>query len=309
MKAFRIRVPASTANLGPGFDCLGVAVQLYLRMEVTEAPRFEMVLHGEGADSLPTDASNLIARALATGLAIANGKPERGATPTVLPAVRLSVHNDVPLARGLGSSSAAIVAGLAAGMHLGGAPPDRERLCAAATKLEGHPDNVVPAIRGDLVVTGIEEGEVVSIPLHWPDALRFVTVIPELAIKTKDARRALPDRVSFEDARTNGARLACLLAALQTQRFEHLRHALDDRLHQPYRLPLAHGLSEALAALAAHHDSLGAYLSGSGPTLIALTTKDVPSLGQTGVTAFQAAGVSARALTLAVDRTGVALED
>jgi homoserine kinase len=228
--------------------------------------------------------------------------------------VRLEIDNHIPLARGLGSSSAAIVGGLATGLLLSkrerGArselsAEERSVILSEATRIEGHPDNVAPAALGDLVICGVERGVVITIPQSWPERLELVAVIPELAVRTEAARRALPAMIPHADAVANGARLARLLGSLQTERLEHLSSALRDRLHQPYRLPLATGLSDVLSALEQETHSLGAYLSGSGPTIIALCTSGSKDLGEAGVRAFAHHGVAAAYRVLHVDRAGV----
>jgi homoserine kinase len=226
------------------------------------------------------------------------------------------VDNEIPLARGLGSSSAAIVAGLCTGLlwqrlQHGGSPAlgaaDRDRLAAAAMEIEGHPDNVAPAVLGDLVICGTDGGRLITIGERWPERLAFVAVIPDLRVRTADARQALPESIPHADAVANGGRLARLLGCLRSERFEHLRGALQDALHQPYRLPLARGAEEALSALASAPGSVGAYLSGSGPTLMALCLDRPDLVGRAGVRAFADRGIQAHARTLAVDRTGATL--
>ena len=316
--SFTVRVPATSANLGPGFDCLGVALDLYLTIECSPSGSFSMELRGEGSERLAKDGRNLLARCVASGFALAF-RPDSPTTtanakhPT-LPSVKLEIDNQIPLARGLGSSSAAIVGGLATGVLLArrergdrselGAD-ERNLILSEATRIEGHPDNVAPAALGDLVICGVERGTVITIQQSWPEALALVAVIPELAVRTEAARRALPATIPHADAVVNGARLARLLGSLQTGRFEHLASALQDRLHQPYRLPLANGLSEVLSALENEAHSLGAYLSGSGPTIIALCTTGSTEVGEAGVREFAKHGVAAIYRALHVDRAGV----
>jgi homoserine kinase len=298
VKRQRVRVPGSTSNLGPGFDCLGVAVDLYLTVECQPADRFVLELAGEGADRLPTDASNLLVQALLAGAGL-----ERP------PQVAIASHNDIPLARGLGSSSAAIIAGLALGHLLAGLPLqalDRQRLLGEALRFEGHPDNLAPGILGDLVVSSIENDKVLALKSRWPEDLRLVAVIPALEISTAAARAALPHQIAFEDAVVNTGRLARLMASIQSGRYDYLAGCLEDRLHEPYRLPLATGLTEVLAGLRTHPGSLGAYLSGSGPTLMGLGREaDVEALGTAAVETFATLGVDAHHRVLTVDRNGL----
>lgn len=321
---FTVRVPATSANIGPGFDCLGVALDLYLSIDCSPAASFSMELQGEGSERLAKDGRNLLARCVATGRHAAepsqspDSPGSRGRKANAPPpSVRLVVRNQIPLARGLGSSSAAIVGGLAVGIILAKrergdsdllGSDERDLLVREATRIEGHPDNVAPAALGDLVISGVEKDAVITIVQHWPEGLEFVAVIPELSVRTDAARRTLPAHIRFADAVANGARLARLLGSLQSERFEHLQSALQDRLHQPYRLPLAPGLPEVLAILEREPHSLGAYLSGSGPTIMVLCTTGADSLGEAGVRAFSDCGVPARYRILHVDRRGVSLQ-
>lgn len=274
---------------------------MHLTLECRPAATFRMELAGEGADELPRGAENLIARALLRGM---------GDRTTDLPDVELRITNEIPLARGLGSSSAATVAGLAVGHLLAGqdAASFRSVLIREATAFEGHPDNVAPAILGDLVICGTEGDEVIALREHWPEELRFVAVIPDLRVETHRARAALPKTIPFADAVSNSARLARLLGALRASRFDLLRDALADRLHQPYRLPLATGLIETLGALRDHADARGAYLSGSGPTLMGLSDTNPAALGWAGTQAFLERGVRSTFRVLEVDRVGLVVD-
>ena len=296
---FRLQVPASSANLGPGFDCLGLALGLYLTIDCQPADRFRVELGGEGAGELPDDDSNLVVRALVAAL---------GADAP--PPVRLRLDNAIPLKRGLGSSAAAAVGGLAAGYVLAGARPDRlpaTELLRHALGFEGHLDNAAAALLRGLVVSGVEAGKPVTVRLPWPEELRLVAVIPELEIETAKARAALPATIDFDDAVVIVGRTARLLAGLQTGDYSGLRRAFADRLHQPYRLPLAPGLAEALQAMTDCPGSRGAWLSGSGPTLVAIGGDDVDSCGAAGRGVLEARGVRARSRVVAVDRRGASL--
>lgn len=299
---FVVRVPATSANVGPGFDCLGVALRLYLELRCEPATEFALDLQGEGSDFLPRDARNFLVRAVLQGGGF-----------TTPPAVRLTVANSIPLARGLGSSSAAAVAGLTAGALLRDARmPSSEAILGQSVALEGHPDNVAPAIFGDLVISGVaRDGSIPCLRESWPDRLVVVAVIPELRVRTDDARRALPASIPFGTAVANSARLARLLGALRAERFDLLRESLEDELHQPYRLPLGTGLAETLEALREHPEACGAYLSGSGPTLAGLTVGGPDAqraLGEEGVASMRAHGVASRWMALPIDRDGLRVD-
>lgn len=263
VRRVRVSVPASVANLGPGFDALGLALDLFNVVEVEPGGddlRVEIV--GEARDLARED--NLVLRAMEHGFALAG---------SALPPLRLRLTNRIPVGCGLGSSAAAIVAGLVAANALLGDPWPPEKLLALATELEGHPDNVAPALWGGLVVSCGGGDGVRWVRLEAPSELQAVLVIPELRVPTREARRVLPGSVPFQDAVFNVGRAALLVAALSSRRYDLLREAMRDRLHQPYRAPLVPGLEEALGA-AERAGALGAALSGAGPGLLAFVVGD-----------------------------------
>ncbi len=257
MKRVRVRVPATAANLGPGFDCLGMALAMWNEVLAEPAPEWEVMVRGEGEDLLPRDAANLVARAARLALTEAG---EVGL------ALRLTLANGIPLARGLGSSAAAAVGGLLAADALLGGPLGRERLLALAVELEGHGDNAAPALWGGLTVFSPRDGGGAVVRLDPPDSLRLGVVIPEVSVSTAAARAALPAAVAREDAVHNLQRACLLVAALAAGRLDLLGEALSDRLHQPYRAALVPGLAGALAVRVP--GLAGVCLSGSGPTLL-----------------------------------------
>ena len=237
-----VRVPASSANLGPGFDVMAAAVGLWLELEVVETGTFEVVTELD----VPTDRSTLLVRAF-----------ERLAPAD---AFRFVVRSEIPLSGGLGSSAAAVVAGLAAADHLFELDAD---LLALANELEGHPDNVGAALRGGFVIC--DGPDVHSLPA--PDELEAVLVVPAELVRTADARAALPDRVPIADAVANVASAATLTLGLATSDWDLISAGLRDRLHQPYRAHL-YPRSAALLSTAASLGALGATISGAGPTVL-----------------------------------------
>jgi homoserine kinase len=299
----RVWVPASTANLGAGFDALGLALGLYNEIEVEQGgdgDGLRLVIEGEGADRLQAlGAQNLVARAVAGTLA------QFGVPPTN---IRVHMINRIPLSRGLGSSSAAVVGGVAAAATLAGVSLAPEELLDLALPLEGHPDNIAPALLGGLTVATLVEGKVRCVKLPVPDTLQAIAVIPDFRLSTVKARQALPPTVPRRDAVFNVGRVALFLAALQAGRLDLLREAVKDRLHEPYRAPLVPGMPEVLAE-GERAGALACFLSGAGPTLLALVAGDSGDVGQRMVRCWhEQAGVTARAQALAIDRKGVRIE-
>lgn len=296
-----VTVPATTSNLGPGFDCLGLALDL--RNELTlelldERGPATVEIEGEGAKTLPRDQKNMLVKAA------------RLILPKTLPGrlVFKSV-NRIPLARGLGSSAAAAVAGLWAGAHLFGTlRRSEDELEALAVSLEGHPDNVAPCVHGGLTASLTEKGRSRANRLNIHPSLSAVVCIPAFELATKKARAALPKRVPLADAVYNSSRAILLARALETGRTGHLADLMDDRLHQPYRAKLVPGLREALAA-AVKAGAAGAALSGSGPTVFAFVEGGAgPRAGRAMARAFAAKRVKSAWRTLEIDHQGVRIE-
>ncbi len=256
-----IQVPATTANLGPGFDCLGMALDLWNTITMEVAEDAEITINGEGAADLPTSHDNLVYRA-AVHLFHCVGEE--------VPHLSISCHNRIPLKRGLGSSAAAIVGGLMAANVLCEHPFTTQQLLKEAVHLEVHPDNVAAALMGGLQVVVRDEEESYTVGVSLPQDMSVVLLIPQVTVPTKKARRILPRRVSREDAVYNLSRVALLVNALSGGRVEDLRLATQDRLHQPYRERLFPAMPLLFCA-ALDAGALGVFLSGSGPTILALT--------------------------------------
>jgi homoserine kinase len=260
-----VEIPATSANLGAGYDCLAVALEIVDRIEVECLARpgagVEIAVEGEGAGELPEDRSNAFVVALERGLAEVrgDGAGELG--------WRIQMRNRIPLARGLGSSAAATVGGLLAGAALAGESLGVERALALATELEGHPDNAAAALLGGFTVAAHGDPPT-AIRFDIPRDLRTVLFIPDLRLTTREMREALPEHVPLVDAVANLQRVALGVAALATGSAEGLRHLTVDRLHEPYRAVVFPQLP-ALVAAARDAGALGACLSGAGSTVIA----------------------------------------
>jgi homoserine kinase len=290
----QVRVPATTANLGCGFDILGLALQLYnsFTLTLTPEPGWRVIL--PSGVNLPTHDGNLVCRA-------ARRLFERvGFTPVGL---QLSLAIDIPLARGLGSSATAIVGGLVAANHLTGATLDQDTLLAMAVELEGHPDNVTPALVGGLTLSYTADALHHYLRLPFPQELAVIVAIPDFELSTAYARSVLPAQVSHADAVFNCSRTALFVYALQNRRYDLLAIAMDDRLHQPYRAPLVPGMAEALAAAYAA-GALGVALSGAGPALVAIAQAAQDAIAIALQETFQRHSISCQTHILHADTAG-----
>lgn len=299
-----IIVPASTSNLGASFDACGLALSLYLRVEVEEkSGGFEVVPSGEGADRVPRDGTNLIAR-VARSVAELRGRKIEGA--------RLLVRNDIPLARGLGSSSAAIIAGISAYEALSGDRLREEELFGYALRFEDHGDNLAPSFRGGMVVACVVEGaahsrSLVTVRRAWPEEVKIVLCIPEFEMGTTQMRAVLPREVTLTDAVFNVQRAALLQALISERRFDLFNEALRDRLHQPHRVPHGPGLGEVLRLNDQTRDYpglLGVAMSGAGSTMIAFATENFSQIAGEMSYRLATAGIRSRTLEVEVDNRG-----
>lgn len=297
----KVKVPATSANLGPGFDCLGLSLSLYNHFTVAERSdgRSMTRADGEGVEALAGPGDNMVLRA-ARRLYAAAGRE--------FPGWDLEIAAAIPPARGLGSSASAVVGGLTAANALMGNPFSAEEILAHASAIEGHPDNVAPAFRGGLTVAFAGPDGVIARSLEaaaWPV---FVVAVPEFALATEMARNALPPVVSREDAVYNIARVTLLTTALAAGRLEWLAEALGDRLHEPYRRPLVPGMA-AVSAAALEAGAWGVTLSGAGPTLLGwCPPQKANQVAEAMVSAWNAEGVAAWARPVSVDRSGTRIE-
>ena len=298
-ESFTIRVPATTANLGSGFDCLGLALGLYNTIQVARAQALELIVEGEGAANLPRHAGNRVAQAMQRACE-AIGKP--------VPPLRLRMRNAIPLARGLGSSAAAAVGGILAANHWYGDPLSPADLLRLATDLEGHPDNVAPALLGGLCVVIVDEGRPLAVKIEWPPALRCIVFVPDAPLSTTKARAVLPATLTRADAVFNVGRAALWVAALTQTRYELLRLATQDRLHQPYRSKLIAGFDEVVAA-ALQAGARGAFLSGAGSSIAAVADRAHAQIAGAMRRAAQSAGLPGTVLVLDGERSGARIDD
>ena len=297
-RTIRVRVPGTSANCGPGFDAIGVACTIYNDLELTLKGEEGLVIEieGEGAANIPADERNIVLRAIRTILKRAHREDE-------VKGFHIRMTNHIPLSRGLGSSAAAIVAGLKAANALLGNRFSRRELLQMATNIEGHPDNVAPAIFGGFTISVVTRGRVECFSLMPRMPLKLVVAVPEFPLSTRLARSVLPEQVKMKDAVFNVSRAALLVAALTKGQPRFLRSAFADALHQPYREKLIPGMKDVFRA-ACRAGALGASLSGAGPCLIAYTLENEAAVGQAMVEAFQEHEIEAHALQLSLDAHG-----
>lgn len=310
-----VEVPASSANLGPGFDALAIALELRLRVSMrwVAAPQASgewppslarLLVTGEGADEIDRSPdSNRVWRAATRVFEAATPPPWAGGL-----AVEIEEANAIPLAAGLGSSAAAAVAGLWGANALAGSPFSYEQLLAMAAAIEGHADNAAAAALGGFVVCRMDAGAVTAVRIPVPRGeLAAVVAVPPLKLPTERARQVLPAEVAFADAVFNVGGASLVVAALTTGRFELLREAMADRLHQPHRQALVPGLDAVMRA-ALEAGAYGACLSGSGPAVLALCrTHQAEPVGDAMVQAFSRHHLNARRFTLELASEGARL--
>lgn len=296
-EAVRIKIPASTANLGPGFDTLGMALSLYAWIEMKPAEQTTFHLYGDQLSGIPQDKTNLIYKV---------AQAVFGEAGVHVPELEISMYSEIPLTRGLGSSASAIVGALVAANELIGAPLSQNKLMDMATKLEKHPDNVGASLLGGIVTAAWDGTHTKYIQFDAPNNLEVLVAIPDFQLSTTAARGVLPTQVSLKDAVFNTSRTSLLTAALATGRLDLISFAMQDVLHQPYRASLVPGLTHVLEE-AYTHGALGAALSGAGPTVLALVDKnssDKQALEQFMQNTFSAEGIPATTLWLKPCATG-----
>jgi homoserine kinase len=295
---FTVKVPATSANLGPGFDALGLALDLWNESAFVLAEDFSVQLEGEGKGKLHQGKNNLIVRA-AFKLAERAGKS--------LPTFHVNCVNAIPLGSGMGSSSAAILTGVLGANMLLENPLSREEILNLASEMEGHPDNVAPALLGGLVVSTIDEGKVIARQIPIRSDLCITIALPDFYLPTKQARAALPRKVSVKNAVHNISRTVLVTEAFRSGDLSLLGKAMNDKLHQPYRLKLIPGAVAAMEAAKKARASAIA-LSGAGPSLIAFSSQAEAGIGESMKRAFEQAGLAVRIFHLRGSSRGAEIQ-
>ena len=255
-----VRVPACTGNMGSGFDCIGMALDIWNSVTVSIGSS-GLNISGEGEKTLPRNESNLVHKSLSMAF------QEHGMT---VPELGIECKNEIPMQRGLGSSSAAILSGILAGNEACGKHLSQQRILEMAAAIEGHTDQVTPALLGGCQISLWEKDSLISSNVPIPEGLKVVIFIPDTHVSTKHARDILPKEVSLEDAVYNVSRAALLVMAFTSGDLTHLKVSTDDRLHQPAREVINPAMFKLFEA-AQDAGALGVFLSGAGPSIVALT--------------------------------------
>jgi len=306
-----VKVPASSANIGPGFDCLGIALPLYNTITIEET-----VLPGTGIeinvmseeesidemvfDSIPKDENNIVYKAVEMLYNSIGQEPSE---------LKINIQTGIPITRGLGSSSSIVVGGLLAANKLLGNPADETALLAIATEVEGHPDNVAPAILGGMVLATQElDGTLSYCKLKWPEEWDITVCIPDFELSTEIARSILPKEVPLQDAIFNAKHLAMLIQAVNSHNDHLMKVALKDKLHQPYREKLVPGMREIMDAFKHEDGVLGCVLSGAGPSLLVISHKyDLDKIKTTVKDIWELQNIKSDIRTLKVEEQGAVI--
>jgi len=301
MKKVKVKIPASTTNLGPGFDCLGLALQLYNTVELTRIKERRIIIDikGEGEESLPKNEENIIIPALK--LIFDNA---------VLPleGIKIREINNIPIKRGLGSSAATRLGGILGASALLEKKLSSREIIELATQLEGHPDNVAASLLGGLVTISYSNKEIKWLKIAIPASLKVIVAIPELEISTEKARNILPLKIPLSDVIFNLSHLAILISSLKEKRWENLLFATEDKVHQPYRKALLPGMEEVFQA-AVKGGARGVFLSGSGSTIAALSDKKEEIIGKAMQNALDEKKIKSRVMILKIDGKGAEVEE
>ena len=256
----KVKVPATTANMGPGFDCIGMALTMYNIVYAEQIEKGLEIIIQDGNPNIPTNEDNLIYKTICYFYENI-GKP--------VPGIRLIQQDCIPHTRGLGSSAACIVAGLHIANAMSQSFFSKEELVQMAACIEGHPDNTTPALLGGMTIGAMNEKDMKYVKIRVPDTLHFAVMIPDFTLSTELARKALPKQVDIKDAVFNASRAALLAASMMSGDMDNLEIATQDRLHQPYRSKLIPHM-DAILVQAKRYGAKGTFLSGAGPTLLAV---------------------------------------
>lgn len=266
-----VKVPATSANLGPGFDCFGLALPFYNTVTIEElvdpTEGIQINVYSDNYDindfHIPTDETNIVYKAVELLYNYIGQTPH---------AMRINVNTNIPIAKGLGSSASVIVGGIMAANELLGNPADSDALLSIANEIEGHPDNIAPAMHGGFILSSVEDdGSIAYRKIDWPEDWKLTVCIPDYELSTSISRSLLPEQIALADAAFNARRCGMFVEALHTKDTELMKLALQDKMHQPYRTKLVPGLDEIIQSLKHKENVLGTVLSGAGPSMMVIS--------------------------------------
>ena len=298
-----VKVPATTANIGPGFDSFGMAIPLYniITIEETVLGGVEIELISKDDEiqdlHLPADDTNIIYGAIEQLYACVGQAPS---------AIKVTIDTSIPIAKGLGSSASVIVGALIAANELLGRPADLDALLSIANEVEGHPDNTTPAFLGGFCISSLEEdGSIKYCKLDWPEDWKLTLCVPDFELSTSISRSVLPEKISREDSVFNIRRAAMLVHSIHTQDAELMKLAMQDKLHQPYRIRFVPGLEDVMEELKAFDNVLGVALSGAGPSILVISKgNNLDKIREVIRTTWEKYSVKADISTFDIDTTG-----
>ncbi len=296
----RIKVPASTTNLGPGYDCLGLALKLYnyIEFERLQRGKTQLIWQGEQKHVVRSHTENLVLRAAREIFDLCGVRP---------PGLRVTLRLNIPVARGLGSSATAIIAGMVAANELCGNRIPREKLLVQIAKFEGHPDNVTACFLGGLTASTFSGDGLAIRKYRLRSALKVVVVVPSYGLETKKARAVIPKHVKHRDAVFNLSRVPLVIDRLVTGELSDLQCLMQDRLHQPYRKPLIKGYDRIVRA-GLNAGASAVVLSGAGPSMVAFCTSNVEQVATSMGEILSALNISHYVLILSPDNRGTVVE-
>ncbi|MCK4401734.1 homoserine kinase [bacterium] len=299
MKSVTVKVPATTANLGAGFDTLAIALDLYNYVTIELNTKTHIEIENEGKDSLPLDEDNIVYIAAKAVFDMAEVKMD---------GLKIKLVNNIPLARGLGSSAAAWVGGAMGANYLLGNRFSKDEIMSLTAELEGHPDNVTPALFGGFTISYIDKGTLKYFKISPSVKFKIVVVIPQFEVSTSRAREILPSEISRKDAVFNISRACLLVSSILTGRLEYIGHGMQDMLHQSYRKKLVHGMEDVFEA-AMRSGARGVALSGAGPSIVAFATESFEAIGKSMQKAFLEHNIKSRFLVTGINNNGTEIID
>lgn len=295
----KVRVPATSANMGAGFDTLGVALSLYNTLEISEIPKGLEVFSNNRYDYIPRDTNNLVYRSMMSVFNEVEYKPS---------GIRIVQNSEIPVTRGLGSSSACIIGGMIAANIISGRHLAYNNILDLAVKMEGHPDNVAPALYGGFCVSMVENSKTICHSTKLNSKIKFAVMVPDFFVATRKSRGTLPNTVLHSDAAFNVSRAAMFAMSLANGKTENLRYTVEDRLHQPYRKKYIDGMDEIFEKTY-EFGSKATYLSGSGPTILSILDSDYREFNIGMTNFFKKNTQNWRCRILSIDNVGAIVQE